>query len=481
MEKNRTVNYSKKFSALLVSEDTSLLEEYFQEMFKDFFVCNNQADALKVYEKNSIDIVVIDTDTKEINWLSLVNKLRQKIYDLPIAILTDLDNPNRLTAAITIGINQCIFKPIEQEKLNLAIEDIASKLQNKIDAKELFYRKEQEQINQVASDITEKIIKDIPYPMFVFKNEKVFFANRSLYKLFENKRISIQEIKSIKEIENLFENITQVATLEELKFGKNFDVKYNYQDYSLKKVFVPTKYTILLDSIEEEYDVIILDDIAPLLMQIKMLHYQQNKVNNYKTLIEELLAKHIFKDNKKSIRHIDKSIDDTLSDGETQILRKDIQREISSKEYLTDLDESSYEEVQELKEVEEDIRIVIYNFQSSGAKKDLFEIARLFSVQGNVVRALMEFIDLGNAICSLSDFLYGLEEDKIEKNMEIMGVQFESILEDLIQWRENIFETQSTIDIHYLDSSIFSSILQLQLNLDNDAQSQDEDDDFELF
>ena len=55
-----------------------------------------------------------------------------------------------------------------------------------------------------------------------------------------------------------------------------------------------------------------------------------------------------------------------------------------------------------------------------------------------------------------------------------------NIILDLSTWRKIVFIEQSANDIHYMDSSLFSSILQLEL-LFNTEQQHEEEDDFELF
>ncbi|NWF67247.1 MAG: hypothetical protein HXX81_07255 [Campylobacterales bacterium] len=48
---------------------------------------------------------------------------------------------------------------------------------------------------------------------------------------------------------------------------------------------------------------------------------------------------------------------------------------------------------------------------------------------------------------------------------------------DLESWRESIFVTQNANNIHYLDSSLFSSCLQLELNLNEQHSSMDDESD----
>ena len=54
------------------------------------------------------------------------------------------------------------------------------------------------------------------------------------------------------------------------------------------------------------------------------------------------------------------------------------------------------------------------------------------------------------------------------------------LLHDLSTWRDNIFVKQEANDIHYLDSSLLSSALQIETIFAN-KEVEEDDDSFELF
>ena len=56
------------------------------------------------------------------------------------------------------------------------------------------------------------------------------------------------------------------------------------------------------------------------------------------------------------------------------------------------------------------------------------------------------------------------------------------IQSDLGDWRKLLFITQSALDIHYLDSSLFSTCLQIELMLSEEAkEDQTAEEDLILF
>lgn len=490
---NTTIPYesletiSKKFSILLVSDNIANIHPELTQKFDKVFVTTNENEIIElIKEENTVvNFVFLDAETVGLNWLSLIHTIRKYKYDMPIALIMKLDEPDRLTTAIAIGITQCLFHPITPSRLRFVIVDMVNKLKNKLDAKELFYKKQEERLLDIANASARKIIQDIPFPMFVFKESEVLFANKSLYNLFIHKKINIQKKISLHDIEKLFDNINENIYFSSISVGKSLDVKYHYKDTTLKKVFIPTKFFIQLNIDHDDYTVIILNDIASHLMQIKMMTYQKQKVDSYKEVIEELLARRIFKESAKAVTKSlaientkNNTFDKGLSDKEVALLRKSNQLKISAQEYIEHLDDSSYEEINELNAIESDIQGAIDIFIRHARKASIVEVARLFEVYGTTIKSLIEFVDLGNAICSLSDFIRSLDDEEIIKNTIAIHMLFENLYEDLVQWRTNIFSTKVAVDIHYLDSSIFSSVLQLQLNISNDN---DLSDDFELF
>ena len=52
---------------------------------------------------------------------------------------------------------------------------------------------------------------------------------------------------------------------------------------------------------------------------------------------------------------------------------------------------------------------------------------------------------------------------------------------DLSSWRENIFIVQNTQDIHYLDSSFFSSCMQIEGIICEKELGVDDENDMEFF
>jgi hypothetical protein len=97
--------------------------------------------------------------------------------------------------------------------------------------------------------------------------KKILFYNKNIIELFEIKQRMIPEMMHVWNIEDLFENVQKESHFSFLNHGKSFDTHYIYAYKQTHKIFVPTKFSIALESDEEPFDVIVLTDITPLLLQ----------------------------------------------------------------------------------------------------------------------------------------------------------------------------------------------------------------------
>ena len=128
---------SKKFSVLLVSDNIANIHPELTRKFDKVFVTTNENEIIElIKEENTVvNFVFLDAETVGLNWLSLIHTIRKYKYDMPIALIMKLDEPDRLTTTIACGITQCLFHPITPSRLKFVIADMVNKLKNKLDAK----------------------------------------------------------------------------------------------------------------------------------------------------------------------------------------------------------------------------------------------------------------------------------------------------------------------------------------------------------
>ncbi len=96
-----------------------------------------------------------------------------------------------------------------------------------------------------------------------------------------------------------------------------------------------------------------------------------------------------------------------------------------------------------------------------------------------VLEKNFEFRDLGYSLSKLSALLeIHLESLPNHANKKKILVILNAIAEDLIGWTEAVLKEKTAVDIHYLDASLFSSIIQFEMMLTPESE---EDDSLEFF
>ena len=96
-----------------------------------------------------------------------------------------------------------------------------------------------------------------------------------------------------------------------------------------------------------------------------------------------------------------------------------------------------------------------------------------------VLEKNFEFRDLGYSLSKLSALLeIHLESLPNHANKKKILVILNAIAEDLIGWTEAVLKEKTAVDIHYLDASLFSSIIQFEMML---TPASEEDDSLEFF
>lgn len=103
-----------------------------------------------------------------------------------------------------------------------------------------------------------------------------------------------------------------------------------------------------------------------------------------------------------------------------------------------------------------------------------------FLTYATILEKNTDFRDLGFSLSKLSQFL--------EKNLSVLPVHpkkkailiiLNSIVEDALSWAKTVLQERTAVDIHYLDASLLSSIIQFEMMFS--TSKEENDDDLEFF
>ncbi|MCV6607642.1 MAG: PAS domain S-box protein [Campylobacterales bacterium] len=224
---------------------------------------------------------------------------------------------------------------------------------------------------------------------------------------------------------------------------------------------------------------------------ITLNEYQKLKIKNYSNRLEDFISRRAKKDS--LVEEKSKTIKEETTPEQPKE-KRDLTKEemdvlkasrsgkaFSAVEYSAEVDEYVKEELQELQEIENEVEEIITEYEEDNHISHIHSISNRYSKYASIINGLFEFRDLAFAINSLANLLSELDDTMLDPSQQKkLGIFIGSLIQDLANWRRSIFVEQSALDIHYLDSSLFSTILQLEGAI-NVQEEIDEEDELELF
>lgn len=174
-----------------------------------------------------------------------------------------------------------------------------------------------------------------------------------------------------------------------------------------------------------------------------------------------------------------------LPSGEQAMLRKSFTDKTSARDYVNDIGGDVLDEIRDLESLDEEWKGDLRNIEIEPTVENVYGfVDNVLGHYTHAINALFEFTALGYALSalgvSIKENAHKIVSD--ESSFKKMLLLMENLGYDLASWREHIFVLQDTADIHYLDSSFFSSCIQIEGIISNkEIQAEDDDDSFELF
>lgn len=170
----------------------------------------------------------------------------------------------------------------------------------------------------------------------------------------------------------------------------------------------------------------------------------------------------------------------TLQSNEQHLLRQSFVQKTAAIDYVRDIGGDVLDEIRDLESLDQEWIEKLNTIEMEHTVENIRSFAD--GVLGVYVRAinnLFEFTALAYALSSLGTFLKEHAETVISEPSKVktLVMLLEHLGADLTSWRDHIFSLQDTADIHYLDSSFFSSCMQIEQIIGNKEVATDDDDD----
>ncbi|GHS85308.1 hypothetical protein FACS1894103_6660 [Campylobacterota bacterium] len=168
---------------------------------------------------------------------------------------------------------------------------------------------------------------------------------------------------------------------------------------------------------------------------------------------------------------------------EQQMLRQSRTEKIGAQEYVQSFGSGNEDEIRDMTDAEEDWADTVAQLSEQFSIGNARKLSRVLNDYSSIVNRLIEFETLAYALTSMAHLIDQLEESALDGSTQMLFTTLmRGLLDDMRKWHETIFVAQSTPDIHYLDSSLLSSCMQIEsLLLNQHVATGDDDNDLELF
>jgi len=121
----------KSKNILIIDDENDLLDNLEMTVavfFKNVFSASNGEEALKIFKKEKIDVVMTDYVMPRIDGYEFAQKIREQNPDIPIAIMSNFTDKDKLLKSIPLNLTDYIIKPLNYQKLITLFQRFLSRI-----------------------------------------------------------------------------------------------------------------------------------------------------------------------------------------------------------------------------------------------------------------------------------------------------------------------------------------------------------------
>lgn len=395
-------------------------------------------EAIALCKNTHYDIIFMDIMMPHVDGITATKIIKSFDKKTMILALSALDDETSKNQMLSCGAEDYMTKPIEDQLFHQRVKNYM-------------------QIVELRQNKPSNAQAINPFSQEVYSRSVTF---------------NINALQSLAEFWDYYlnESCYEIEGLEEC-----IRIIYAYGQYSLKNNF---SFTITAE--ENDKNLFL---TFPLIEIISDLVVQHTLIKNYQNAIF-ILERHnlSFRLPKTKMMGSEEIQKLDVSDYTQTILSKTHFNKITASEYVRSTAIALMEKIENLENIKDTLELATIGFEKQPTKENLVSITKLLNSYIDVIENLMDFEHFAYGLKTLNDFLTMLNPDTMEvSDCKKFSLLFLSLLDDIEGWRNNIFISQTANDIHYLDSSLLSSCLQIQSILTKTEVSQHDEDDFELF
>lgn len=200
------LNFLKSLNILYIEDEENIrknVTKTLKLLVNNVFELSNSLDALKVFDKEHIDIILSDISMPNLNGIEFVKKIREKNKNIPIILLTAHTDTPFLLEATKLKLIDYLIKPLNFNQLKEAL-----------------------------TKASQEVFESGDYCIFFTNNTCYNLTQKKLYIDSKEQNISAKEIALL---ELLYKNKNRVVSISEIK-SCVWEDEFEATDSALKAV-----------------------------------------------------------------------------------------------------------------------------------------------------------------------------------------------------------------------------------------------------
>ena len=137
---------------IMIADDEPLIREGISELIHSFdmdikVVCQaeNGLQAVRLAEKYSPDIIIMDIEMPQLNGLEAIEQIHSTLDTAVFIILSSYDNFRYAQQAIALGVNRYLLKPVNEKELRETIRICIDHFENNLSPTSVSYESDHKQ------------------------------------------------------------------------------------------------------------------------------------------------------------------------------------------------------------------------------------------------------------------------------------------------------------------------------------------------
>lgn len=122
------LEYLKSLTLLCVEDNKTtqlIYDSIFEDIVNEIIFADNGEDGYQKFIDNNIDLIISDYDMPILNGIDMIEKIRKINKDIPIILVTAIQEIDVTVKALQLNVNNFLAKPIKSDEVMKAIENVS--------------------------------------------------------------------------------------------------------------------------------------------------------------------------------------------------------------------------------------------------------------------------------------------------------------------------------------------------------------------